>query len=106
MASKDEIREFVAWTPKAVEISGDDENIFLFIWTRLDDRGEANFRDLNSKKLPWPDTVSPHLIKLKITRNHDLLLSLFRSIESSNDPDPWDFGVIRRYGAGPCPVYR
>ncbi len=100
-ASKDKIREFVAWTPKAVEITGDDEDIFLFIWTRLDDRGEANIRDLNSKKLPWPDTVSPHLIKLKMTRNHDLLVTLFRSIESNNDPDPWDVGVIRCLGLVP-----
>jgi hypothetical protein len=100
-ASKDEIQEFVAWSPECVVISGDAEDIFLFIWTRLDDRGEANIRDLNSKKLPWPDTVSPNLIKLKMTRNHDLLVTLFRSIESEGGVDPWDFGVIRCLGLVP-----
>jgi hypothetical protein len=41
------------------------------------------------------------LIKLKITRNHDLLVVLFRSIESNNDPDPFDFGVIHAMGLVP-----
>jgi hypothetical protein len=100
-ASKQEIQEFVAWIPDGGVISGDDEDIFLFIWTRLDDRGEANIRDLNSKKLPWPDTVSPGLIKLKMTQNHELLLLLFRSIESEGGVDPWDFGVIRCLGLVP-----
>jgi hypothetical protein len=101
-ASKEDIREFVAWVPQPGLITGgDDEDIFLFIWTRLDDRGKANFRDLNSKKLPWPDTVSPHLIKLKMTQDHDLLVTLFRSIESEGEVDPWDFGVIRCLGLVP-----
>jgi len=100
-ASKHEIEEFVTWSPELAAIRGGNGDIFLFIWTRLDDRGEANFRDLNSKKLTWSDTVFPHLIKLKMTRNHDLLVTLFRSIESKGGVDPWDFGVIRCLGLVP-----
>ena len=101
-ASKHEIEEFAAWTPELAAIRGDDESIFLFIWSRLDDRGQANIRDLDSKKLPWPDTGSPAFIKLRMTHDHDLLLRFFRSIESDSHPDPFDFGVIRCLGLVPA----
>ncbi|MGO9315904.1 MAG: hypothetical protein ACLQDI_24595 [Syntrophobacteraceae bacterium] len=100
-ASKHEIEEFVTWSPKLAAIRGDDEDIFLFIWARLDDRGQVNIRDLESKKLPWPDNGSPAFIKLRMTQDHDLLLRFFRSIESDGHPDPFDFGVIRCLGLVP-----
>jgi len=100
-ASKHEIKEFVAWAPETDVISGSNEDIFLFIWARLDDRRQANIRDLESKKLPWPDTASPGLIKLRMTHDHELLLLFFRGLESDNHPDPFDFGVIRCLGLVP-----
>jgi hypothetical protein len=100
-ASRQEVVEFVTWTPEPSVISGDNEDTFLFIWTRLDDTGKANIRDLETKKLSWGDTVAPGLIKLKTTQSHELLLILFRSVPSNNDPDPFDVGVIRCMGLVP-----
>lgn len=100
-ASKLDIQEFVGWTPKPEQIPGGDEDIYLFIWARLDDRGAANIRDLDSKKLPWTGTVYPGLIKLRITQSHDLLCLFFQGIESDGHPDPFDFGVIRCLGLVP-----
>jgi len=100
-SSNKEIAEFAAWTPDHEVISGDSEDVFLFIWARLDDRGEADIRDLEAKRLPWGDTASPALIKLRITGDHDLLLRFFRSIKSNGHPDPFDIGVIRCLGLVP-----
>jgi len=100
-ATRQEISQFVAWTPGPAAIRGGNEDIFLFIWARLDDKGEANIRDLEAKKLPWPDTGSPAFVKLRINQDHNLLLRFFRSIESDGHPDPFDFGVIRCLGLVP-----
>ena len=100
-ASNQEIAGFVAWTPDRQVISGDNEDVFVFIWARLDDRGEADIRQLDSKRLPWSDSASPGLIKLRITGDHNLLLRFFRSIESDGHPDPFDMGVIRCLGLVP-----
>jgi len=100
-ASKEEIQEFTAWTPDREVIRGDSEDVFLFIWARLDDRGEADIRELESKKLPWPDNGAPAFLKLRVTRDHDVLLRFFRSIVSDGHPDPFDIGVIRSLGLVP-----
>ena len=100
-ASKQEIDEFAMWTPEPAVIDGDIEDTFLFLWARIDDKGEADIRQLDSKRLPWSDTASPGLIKLRTTCDHDLLLRFFRSIESDGRPDPFDIGVIRCLGLVP-----
>jgi len=108
-ASRHEIEEFVTWTPERAPIRGGNEDIFLFIWARLDDRGLASIRDLKSKRVPWSDTASPALmkpgpaafIKLRTTKDHRLLLRFFRNMESDGRPDPFDFGIIRCLGLVP-----
>ena len=87
--------------PELAAIGGGNEDIFLFIWARLYYRGRADIRDLESKKIPWPYNGAPAFIKLRMTRDHDLLLRFFRSIESDGHPDPFDFGIIRCLGLVP-----
>jgi len=108
-ASKQEIDQFVTWVPDREAIRGGNEDIFLFVWARLDDKGLADIRNLESRKIPWSDTTFPDpikpgpsaVVKLRMTQDHRLLLRFVRSIESDGQPDPFDFGIIRCLGLVP-----
>ena len=100
-ASKSEIDEFVQWTPSCSATNGGgNEDLFLFLWVRLADRGKADIAALKSKSRSCASTTE-YLLNLYSTGDHKAFTELTKSIETRSDSEPYSFEAIRAAGLVP-----
>jgi hypothetical protein len=99
-ASKSQIDEFVQWTPSCSVTVGGNEDLFLFLWIRLADRGKADLDALMSKSRSCA-LITKDLLNLYSTGDHKFLIELTRSIETHSDREPYSLEAIRAAGLVP-----